>query len=136
MLLLTKEHAREHELKLKSYQELIHQIREVVSTTLPRDATAIVVSKGDNELLKLNDRQAWHFPQTEGGVYAGYYPADSAAAITHLEALRAKGGNFFLLPNTAFWWLDYYQDFRKHLDAYYQRIWSDERCTIYQLSGN
>src|SRR6185295_585387 len=48
MLLLTKEHAREHELRLKSYQELIHQIREVAGTTLPRDATTMVVSKGDN----------------------------------------------------------------------------------------
>lgn len=52
----------------------------------------IVVSRGDSDLLNLGGRQAWHFPQTEDGVYAGYYPADSTEAITHLEVLRAKGG--------------------------------------------
>jgi len=136
MLLLTKEHAREHELRLKSYQGLVHQIREVAGTKLPRDATTMVVSKGDNELLKLNGRQAWHFPQTEDGVYAGYHPADSAAAIAHLEALRAKGGNFLLFPNTAFWWLDHYKDFRQHLDACYRCVWSDESCIIYQCPAS
>lgn len=135
MLLLTKEHAREHELKRERYRELIQQIVEVASTTVPRDATTIVVSKGDEELLKLNGRRAWHFPQTEGGMYAGHYPADSGAAIAHLEALRAKGGDFLLFPNTAFWWLDHYQELREHLDACYRCIWSSDRCIVYQLSA-
>ena len=116
------------------YQQLIHQIREVVRTVLPPDAAVIVVSKGDDELLKLGGCKAWHFPQTGQGVYAGYYPADSAAAIAQLEALRAKGGQFLLFPSTAFWWLGHYEDFRHHLDARCGRIWGDEQCVIYQLS--
>ena len=42
---------------------------------MPADATVLVASKGDAELLKLDGRTAWHFPQTLEGVYAGAHPA-------------------------------------------------------------
>ena len=45
---------------------------------MPLEATVMVVSKGDDELLKLGGRRALHFPQNEAGEYAGHYPADSA----------------------------------------------------------
>jgi hypothetical protein len=115
------------------YPRLVRQIREVAKAVLPPEATVAVVSKGDEELLELGDsRRGWHFPQNENGVYAGYYPADSAEAIFHLEKLRSKGADFLLLPETAFWWLERYRDFEQHLDARYRRIWS-EKCIIYQL---
>ena len=97
-------------------------------------ATVLVVSKGDEELCKLDGRTAWHFPQTEHGAYAGYHPADSAAAIAQLEALREQGGEYLLFPSTAFWWLDYYRDFRMHLDNHYARVWCDQDCLIYRLT--
>jgi glycosyltransferase involved in cell wall biosynthesis len=115
------------------YRDLKDVIRQTVSTSLPAGATVIVVNKGDEELLRLDDRTAWHFPQIDDGRYAGHYPADSATAIAHLEALRAKGGDFFLLPSTAFWWLEHYSDFRQHLDARYQCVHSDQHCIIYHL---
>jgi hypothetical protein len=86
-------------------------------------------------MLKLDGRQAWHFPQNQNGVYAGYHPVDSMAAISHLEALRARGGAFLLFPGTAFWWFDHYKEFHQHLDRRYQRIWGNEHCVIYQLSA-
>jgi glycosyltransferase involved in cell wall biosynthesis len=116
------------------YQQLVRRIREVVRTALPAEATVIVVSKGDNELLKLDDKRAWHFPQNEEGVYAGYHPTDSAEAIAHLEELRAKGGEFLLFPGTAFWWLEQYSEFGQHLDDRYRRVWDDELCIIYSMS--
>jgi hypothetical protein len=115
------------------YPRLVSQIREVAKAVLPPKATVVVVSKGDEELLKLGgERRGWHFPQNEDGVYAGYYPARSAEAIFHLEDLRSRGADFLLFPATAFWWLERYGDFEQHLDARYQRIWS-EGCIIYQL---
>ncbi|HJQ26315.1 MAG TPA: glycosyltransferase, partial [Blastocatellia bacterium] len=52
----------------------------------------------------------------------------------HLEALRRRGAEYLLLPSTAFWWLDFYKDFQRHLDSACQRIWADDNCLIYQLS--
>jgi GT2 family glycosyltransferase/glycosyltransferase involved in cell wall biosynthesis len=116
------------------YQQLIHQLRNVVNTTLPPDATVIVVSKGDNELLKLEGRHAWHFPQTEDGQYAGSHPANSALAIAHLEALRAKGGEFLIFPSIAFWWLDHYAEFKQHLEIHYQVVeCQEDTCLIFAL---
>ncbi|MDQ3820538.1 MAG: glycosyltransferase, partial [Acidobacteriota bacterium] len=91
--------------------------------------------KGDEELLELNGRKAWHFPQSEEGWYAGHYPANSAEAIAHLETLREKGGNFLLFPKSSFWWLEYYTEFYEYLNTKHERIWSDDCCLIFQLSS-
>jgi GT2 family glycosyltransferase len=115
------------------YDKLREQVREVVRQALPSGATVLVISKGDQGMLELDGRTAWHFPQTDRGDYAGHHPADSATAIAHLETLRAKGGRYLLIPNTAFWWLEFYEHLRTHLDTHHARIWADAVCVIYEL---
>jgi hypothetical protein len=115
------------------YQQLITQIRSTVEATLPAGATVIVVSRGDSDLLKLEGRHGWHYPQTDAGVYAGYYPADSAGAIAHLEELKARGAQYLLFPSTAFWWFDHYPGFRQHLDRSYHTVLEDATCVIFAL---
>ena len=117
-----------------SYLDTIVRIREVVQSVTPQDAKLIVVTKGDEELLNFGPRQAWHFPQSEDGVYAGYYPSDSAEAISHLESLIGKGGEFLVLPNTAFWWLEHYRELEEWLNHSNTPIWRDERCAIYKFA--
>ncbi len=117
-----------------AYQQLGSRIAAVARAVIPAGATVLVVSKGDAELLNLEGRTAWHFPRSAGGAYAGYHPADSVAAIAHLEHLRAAGGAYLLFPGTAFWWLDHYAAFHNHLETHYRRVWSDDRCIIYHLS--
>ena len=81
------------------YRDLVERIREVVDRELPPDATVLVVSNGDDELLELGaERRGWHFPQMEDGTYAGHHPGDSAEAIAHLEALRDRGARVHPLP--------------------------------------
>jgi GT2 family glycosyltransferase len=118
-----------------SYQCQTERIRQVVGAAVPPHAIVLVVSKGDDDLLQFAGRTAWHFPQGEDGSYTGYHPADSAAAIAHLEALRDKGADFLLLPETARWWLDYYAEFGHYLDSCCQRIRCDDCCLLYDLSG-
>ena len=117
------------------YERLIGRIREAVRTSLPPGVTIAVVSRGDDELLRLNGgRRGWHFPQASNGVYAGCYPGDSAAAIAHLEELRSRGADFLLLPETDFWWLQHYGDFRRHLEDRYRVVVDEEGvCVIFSL---
>ncbi len=120
--------------KQKSYRQMIRGIQELVRLTLPRDSTIIVVSKGDDQLLNLYGRRAWHFPQTNYGKYAGFYPSSSLAAVAQLEALRAKGAEYLLFPSTALWWLDHYVDFKQHLEHRYRKAVNQEgTCIIFAL---
>jgi GT2 family glycosyltransferase/glycosyltransferase involved in cell wall biosynthesis len=116
-----------------SYRSLVVKIREAVRTMLPPDAIVLAVSKGDEELLDLPVRAVWHFPRDSEGGYTGYYPADSSAAVNHLEQLRLLGAQYLLFPGTAVWWLDYYDDFRRYLDEHYRRMPQSEHCLIYHL---
>jgi hypothetical protein len=119
---------------IESYQHLVRRIRAEVAHVVPPEATVVVVSKGDEALLRLPVRQAWHFPQSEDGRYAGHYPADSAAAIAHLEELRAQGGQYLLLPQPAFWWLEHYPEFAQHLTDHYRVVVRQEQiCLLYAL---
>jgi hypothetical protein len=113
---------------------LVRRIQKVVDGAVPANATVIVVSKGDDLLLKLGGRRAWHFPQNEEGQYAGYYPGSSREAAEHLERLRAKGGQYLLIPSTALWWLKEYAGFARHLEEHYLQIAAeDDICVIYAL---
>jgi glycosyltransferase involved in cell wall biosynthesis len=115
------------------YHNLVRQIHEVVSQVVPRDGVVMVVSKGDEELVKFDGRKGCHFPEAAGGGYAGYHPRDSAAAIEGLEASRAKGRQFLLFPGTALWWLDHYDGFRIYLEARYSKLWDDRSCLLYDV---
>ena len=116
------------------YADVRHRIRGLVSCLIERDSTVAVVSKGDPELVRLESVQGWHFPRATDGKYAGHHPADGAEVITHLEQLREKGADYFLLPNTYFWWLDHYEGLVEHLGSRY-RLVADcpDACLIYDL---
>jgi len=117
-----------------SYPRVIRRIREAVRRHVPPDGTIIVATKGDEELLDLHGRGAWHFPQAENNLYAGHHPANSTAAIVQMEFLRSKGADYFLLPATALWWLDHYGKFREHLERRYQVVFRDDRaCLLFAL---
>lgn len=116
------------------YADLVIRIRALVRSVVPAGAAVAVASKGDEELLLLEGRRGWHFPQVEGGEYAGYHPPDSDEAIRGLEALRGRGAGYFVLPATAFWWLDHYPGFAGHLtDRYRVALRNTDACLIFDL---
>jgi hypothetical protein len=132
---------KSHQRRTKpDYQGLIDSIRATVARALPKNSTVAVVSRGDEELLKLEGHRAWHFPRLDDGQYAGHYPTDGAAAVAHLEELRARGCEYFLIPQTSLWWLEHYTALAGHLAAKYSRCDgadtadADAGCVIFDLS--
>jgi GT2 family glycosyltransferase len=116
------------------YEREAQHLREAVKATVPSGATVLVVSRGDDALLRLNGRRALHFPQAEDGGWAGHHPADSEEAIGHLEALRDGGAEYLAVPSTHRWWLEHYEGLRRHLETRYETVVSDERgVAIYRL---
>jgi GT2 family glycosyltransferase len=120
----------------REYRELRERIRRAVADTVPPEATVLVASRGDDELLRLGGRRAWHFPRSEGGGYAGHHPADGEEAIAHLEELRLRGADHLLFPRTGLWWLDHYRELRRHLEVSYHTSFREPgTCVIYALRG-
>jgi GT2 family glycosyltransferase len=118
------------------YQREAEQVREVVSETVPSGSTVLVISRGDEALLRLNGRPAQHFPQAADGAWAGHHPADSEEAIAHLESLRERGAEFLVVPPTYLWWLRHYEGLREHLDSNYEPVVADDRAgAIYRLAA-
>jgi hypothetical protein len=117
------------------YARMIDRMRALVRDEIPRGAIVAVVSRGDPQLVTVPGRRGWHFPQSESGVYAGHHPADSDAAIAHLERLRARGARYLVIPRTSFWWLDHYRDFADHLQRVSTSVIRDERtCALFALA--
>jgi GT2 family glycosyltransferase len=116
------------------YTQLVRQVRDRVADATPSNATILVVSRGDEELLRLDGRRTWHFPRAQEGTYAGHYPADSDEAIARLEEQRGAGAEYIVFPAIGAWWLDHYEGLRRHLDGHYKRVLSDsETCILFDL---
>jgi len=114
------------------YERVRERVRELVAE-LPPEGAVIVASRGDEEILRFEDRAGWHFPQGPDGVYAGCYPADGTQAVAELERLRERGGRWFLLPKTSLWWLEHYRELRAHLAERYREVVREEACVMYAL---
>jgi ectoine hydroxylase-related dioxygenase (phytanoyl-CoA dioxygenase family) len=110
------------------------RVREAVAAVVPDGAAVLVVSRSDDELLHLNGRQGWHFPQDETGAWAGHYPADSAEAISHLEELQHKGAQYIVFPASGLWWLEHYAEFSDHLSGRHEVVSRTPECVIFKLS--
>ncbi len=117
------------------YRRLVEQIREDVAKSVPTGASVLVVSRGDRELVNLEGRDARHFPQDASGGYLGHHPHDSDDAVARLEALRARGAEYLVLPSSASWWLDHYGGFADHLRGRYPAT-ELETCSIFRLESS
>lgn len=117
------------------YRRLVERVRFAVAETVPAGASVLIVSRGDRELLRLDGREAGHFPQAEDGRYLGHHPRDSGDAVAMLEDLRRAGAEYLVVPATASWWLEHYSDFAAHLRKRYAETEQDV-CAIFRLEGD
>jgi hypothetical protein len=116
-----------------AYETLKDRIRGAVAASVPAEATVLVLSRGDDDLLDLEGRRGVHFPQTDEGVYAGHHPGSSQEAIAHLEDLSKAGAQYLLIPKTGFWWLDFYKGLRSYLIEDHRQLYRDETCIIFSI---
>lgn len=108
---------------------------ELMYRSVPPSSMVLVVSRGDEALLGDGRVRATHFPRAADGGYAGHHPGSSGEAIAQLEALRAEGAEYLLFPRSSLWWLEYYEDLRRHLDQRYAIVSFDRHAgLVYELA--
>ena len=109
------------------------RIRETAATVVPANATVLVMSKGDEDLVRLPGRRAVHFPRNESEGWLGYYPETDEVVLSALEVERARGAGYLLLPSASFWWLEHYAGLADHLARRAEEVARDESCVIFAL---
>ena len=115
---------------------LSSQIRLLLSNSVSADATVVVLSGGHEQLLHLDGRTAWHFPQTEEGRPMLNTPGRASEVLASLERLRQKGGDYLLVPFPQYWWLDHFSEFGSYLEQRCRLIASkDDVGKIFSLDA-
>jgi glycosyltransferase involved in cell wall biosynthesis len=118
------------EFRRKTDQQLAVVADEIVQT-VSSGSRVILIDDAQLAGRLPRDLPVWPFLE-RGGQYWGL-PPDSASAITELERLRQCGAGFIAFVWTAFWWLDYYSDFGRHLSDHYRRVVRNERLLVFDL---
>jgi acyl carrier protein len=112
----------------------VAELRSLVAAAVPEDGVVLVVSYGDDALLALDGRTAWHFPRDDDGRFS-FNPADGDDAIRQLENQRSLGATHIVFPGTALWWLDEYAGLRDHLESEAGELGRSEAGVVYALDA-
>jgi glycosyltransferase involved in cell wall biosynthesis len=94
--------------------------------------------------LALADQDEWGTAEVFGGcrrlpvperqgVYWGC-PPDDAFAIREIQRLRRAGAGWLVIGWPAFWWLDHYARFARHLRLTYRLVLEDPQLIIFDLA--
>jgi GT2 family glycosyltransferase len=118
------------------YRGLVRDVRKAVDRVVPRDATIAVISRGDDMLLDVETRSAWHFPARPDGRYLGYYPASGEEALEWLLDIQARGVEYLVVPDTSKWWLTRYAHLGSYLARCEEIADAEPACWIYRLRGD
>ncbi|HJT35293.1 MAG TPA: glycosyltransferase family 2 protein [Pirellulales bacterium] len=114
--------------RVRADHSLRTRFQRLVPALVPVGSRLVVISKGDEDLLRLDHLKAEHFSQTRAGEPVHYWPSGSLSAMVQLEAARARGAQYLAIPQTFSWWLDHYHDFHKHLKTRYRLQHADDRA--------
>jgi 4-amino-4-deoxy-L-arabinose transferase-like glycosyltransferase len=98
----------------------------------PNESLIVAADNGDPTVLYYAERKGWHFLE-KNGIYDGE-PRDSAQAIVDLEELRNRGAGYLVFTSNTSWWVDYYDQFRQHLEATSSLVSATPEFKIYQLN--
>lgn len=97
---------------------VLRRCGELLHEHVPPGSRVIVVAKDDPVWLGIGPWSLVNFPVDRSGRYPGFTFANAISAIAHLEARRADGVEYLLLPDTASWWRERYPEFLTHLHGY------------------
>jgi hypothetical protein len=91
----------------------------------------ILVDDGTLESGPIGSRQRIPFLERNGAWWGP--PPDDATAIAELERLRRDGAAFLVFAWPAFWWLQHYTSFARHLRANYACPLNNESLVLFDL---
>lgn len=108
-------------------------VRVDISSLLPEGSSFILVDQDWFGPEVATGRRAIPFLEQDG-IYGGP-PANDDLAIAEFERLRVENAaRFIIFGWPAFWWLQFYEGFRSHLDSHFNCALRNERIVAYDLA--
>ena len=113
-------------------EPMVGGIASLVHEHVPSEAMMLVASGGEEDLLGLT-LGACEFPNPAA---PGVYDASGLAAIAQLEAERARGAEFLLIPGAELWRLEEDRAFEHHLAQRYRLLVDDDLAMLFALRSH
>jgi hypothetical protein len=98
---------------------------------IPAGARLILVDDDQWSSHLGRDRTVVPFLERDGQYWGP--PADDRLAIREFERLRRADADFIAFARPAFWWLDYYAAFQRHLRERFSVVTENDRLVIFDL---
>ncbi|MEY2467193.1 MAG: hypothetical protein QOD03_1714 [Verrucomicrobiota bacterium] len=102
-----------------------------IANLIPTGESFILVDQDEWPRKAPPGRQAIPFLEHDG-IYWGT-PADDATAILECERLHQSGAHYIVFGWPAFWWLEHYAGFHRHLRDQLRCLIQNERLIIFDL---
>jgi hypothetical protein len=104
--------------------------QEIAALIPPRHTVILVDEEKFGGRVGTGNRRI-PFLEREGQYWGA--PPDDNTAIREFERLRQAGADFMIFGWPAFWWLEYYAGFHRHLRATYRCLLENDRLVVFDL---
>jgi hypothetical protein len=110
----------------------INRAVETMDAALPPEGTCILADEGQWENHEIPmPRRCLPFTERHGQYWGP--PNDDADALREFERLRLAGGEFLVVGWPAFWWLQHYRGFHRHLRERFAPVLENDDLIIFDL---
>jgi SAM-dependent methyltransferase len=127
---LPRVHPRKY-LQMAEWADRLAAAAGDVEAAVPPEETLILADQGELQGMVAAGRRALPFPECDG--WYGGPPEDDGGALAELGRLRRRGGRFLAFAWPAFWWLEHYAGFHRHLRARFRCVLDNDRLVVFDL---
>jgi glycosyltransferase involved in cell wall biosynthesis len=116
----------------ESWPHQLFQVTQELPAVVPEGETLILVD-GDDWGVRISEKLRQLPFLEKNGDYWGP-PADDATAMSELTRMQKEyGAGFIAFGWPAFWWLDHYREFARHLRENFRCVLHNERLRVFDL---
>lgn len=118
--------------KSRDYERDVRRVRAKIERLIPDGDAFVLVDHAKLGIERCGNRAVLPFLERDGR-YWGPPPSD-AIAMEELERMRRqRRARFLVFGWPAHWWLDYYTDFRRYLEANFPCLLKSDRLVVFDM---
>jgi FkbM family methyltransferase len=115
-----------------AWADRVYAVTQDILSLVPEDEPLVLLNEDQWWMSEVvPGRRAIPFPEHDGRYWGP--PPDDSTAIRELERLRQAGARFVAVAWPAFWWLEYYADFRQYLRGRFGCVLENEDVVVFDL---